>query len=81
MSCETGQRICGIHTRVEEPLPPGFDDTALNNINLKCCAYDYQGPRNSGFNWFIEPMDLWNFLNLTNYYSQKKEFRVQNSLT
>ena len=24
----------------------------------------------------FEPMDFWNFIDLTNYYSQKKEFRV-----
>ena len=27
----------------------------------------------------FEPMDFWNFLNLTNHYPQKKELWVQNS--
>ena len=36
-NCPSGQVICGIKTRVEQPRGIWHDDSALNGVSLKCC--------------------------------------------
>jgi hypothetical protein len=36
MSCASGQKICGIKTRLEDQNP-NTDNTALNGVELMCC--------------------------------------------